>query len=213
MIVGIVGDARQRPNLLREIDPEFYLPFLQRVGQSRDMAVMLRAKSDPAALTRAVRQQLLTLDPEQPVYEVMTLSKIVDNTFGPKRLAVALLLTFAALSLLLAAVGLYTIISNSVAERTHEIGIRMALGASRANVLKLVLQNGLKLALSGLLIGLLAAFALTRLMVSILFGVSASDPLVFLNVSLPLIGVTLLASYFPARRATVVDPIIALRHE
>jgi putative ABC transport system permease protein len=177
------------------------------------MAVMLRAKSDPAALTRAVRQQLLTLDPEQPVYEVMTLSKIVDNTFGPKRLAVALLLTFAALSLLLAAVGLYTIISNSVAERTHEIGIRMALGASRANVLKLVLQNGLKLALSGLLIGLLAAFALTRLMVSILFGVSASDPLVFLNVSLLLIGVTLLASYFPARRATVVDPIIALRHE
>jgi putative ABC transport system permease protein len=160
-----------------------------------------------------VRQQLLTLDPEQPVYEVMTLLKIVDNTFGPKRLAVALLLTFAALSLLLAAVGLYTIISNSVAERTHEIGIRMALGASRANVLKLVLQNGLKLALSGLLIGLLAAFALTRLMVSILFGVSASDPLVFLNVSLLLIGVTLLASYFPARRATVVDPIIALRHE
>jgi putative ABC transport system permease protein len=213
MIVGVVGDARQRSNLLREIDPEFYLPFLQRVSQSRDMALMVRTKGDPAALTRAVRQQLMTLDAEQPVYEVLTLSKIVDTAFGPKRLAVALLLIFAALSLLLAAVGLYTIISNSVAERTHEIGIRMALGAGRTNVLKLVLHNGLKLALTGLAIGLFAAFALTRLMATMLFGVSATDPLVFLNVSVLLVMVTLLASYFPARRATAVDPIIALRHE
>jgi putative ABC transport system permease protein len=212
-IVGVVGDARQRPDLLREIEPEFYVPFLQRVGQARNMALMVRTSLTPTAAAQTIRQQVIAIDPEQPVYEVSTLSKIVDTAFGPKKLALALLLIFAVLSLTLATVGLYAIISNSVAERTHEIGVRMALGADKQNILALVLRSGFRLTLGGLGIGLFAAFAVSRLMATVLTGVNAVDSAVYLSTALLLSTVAVLASYFPARRAAVVDPAIALRQE
>lgn len=213
LIVGVVGDARQRMNLLRDIRSEFYLPFLQRVGSSRDMALMIRTTVRPTTITEAVRQQVLALDSQQPVYEVVAFPAIVDRAFGPKRLAVIVLAAFAGMALVLATVGLYAIIANSVTERTHEIGVRMALGAQQSHVLNLVIGQGLKLILVGLFIGLLGAFGLSRVMSSMLFGVSATDSATFVAISLLLIIVAILATYIPARKATKVDPMVALRFE
>ena len=177
------------------------------------MAALVRGTSDPAQLTSAVRRAVSSIDPEQPIAAVGTMDQIVADSFGPKRLTMLLLGFLAAAALVLAVVGLYAILAYSVSHRTHEIGIRMALGAQPLDVLKLVVKQGMVMALTGVAIGLVAAFALTRVMSSLLYGVSATDPATFTLVALLLIAVALLASYLPARRATKVDPMIALRYE
>jgi putative ABC transport system permease protein len=153
------------------------------------------------------------VDKDQPVSDIRTMEDILSESMARQRFSMLLLGIFAAVALVLAAVGIYGVMSYSVAQRTREIGLRMALGAQRSDVLKLVVGEGLKLVLIGVVFGLVAAFILTRVMASLLFGVSATDPTTFVAISLVLISVAVLASYIPARRATRVDPMIALRYE
>jgi putative ABC transport system permease protein len=161
----------------------------------------------------ALRREVVAGDPDQPVYEVMTMEQRLANSIALRRNSMLLFAIFAAIALIIAAIGLYGVISYSVSQRTHEIGIRMALGAERRDVLKLVLKQGLKLISAGVTIGLIASLALTRLMKSLLFEVNAIDPLTFVIVALMLDIVALLACLVPARRATKVDPMVALRNE
>jgi ABC-type antimicrobial peptide transport system permease subunit len=153
------------------------------------------------------------IDANQPIYDIKTMDERLARSLEARRFAATLLGVFAGLALLLAAIGLYGVIAYLVAQRSHEIGIRVALGASRADVLKLVLKQAIQLALLGVGVGLAAAFALTRLMASLLYGVSATDPLTFAAISVILTAVALTASYVPARRATRIDPMAALRYE
>jgi putative ABC transport system permease protein len=150
---------------------------------------------------------------QAPVYDIQTLRQLTDDALGPSRLAMVLLAVFAGIALLIASVGLYAVVAYSVTQRTQEIGIRMAMGARREDVLRLVVGEGLAWAGSGLALGLLASFGLTRLMSTLLYGVRPNDIVTFVAVSIALIGVALLASYVPARRAMQVDPIVALRSE
>jgi ABC-type antimicrobial peptide transport system permease subunit len=161
----------------------------------------------------SVRQAVAEIDSRELVYNVQTMNQIVSNSFAARRLSMLLLAVFASLALVLACVGIYGVISYLVGQRTHEIGVRVALGAQQSDVLKLVLGHGAKMALLGVAVGLLAALALTRLMSNQLFGVSPHDPLTFAAVATLLMLVALAACYLPARRATRVDPIIALRHD
>jgi putative ABC transport system permease protein len=161
----------------------------------------------------ALRNEVQQIDPSLSVLNVQTLNERVQNSLGGERTQATLLGSGGVLALLLAAVGLYGVMSYSVAQRTREIGIRMALGAGRGNVMGLVLKQGLTLVTAGIVLGLGSAFAVTRLLASLLFGVSAVDPITFAGTSVLLIAVALTASYVPARRATKVDPIIALRYE
>jgi ABC-type antimicrobial peptide transport system permease subunit len=164
-------------------------------------------------MTGSVREAIRSVDPDLPLAKVATLSTLVDDSMTQPRFSVLLLGSFGVLALLLAAVGMYGVISYSVSQRTQEIGVRIALGAERRSVFSMILRQGVRLAGLGIAIGLLAALAVTRLMASFLYGVQATDPLTFAAVSLLLMGVALLACYLPARRATRVDPIIALRYE
>jgi ABC-type antimicrobial peptide transport system permease subunit len=161
----------------------------------------------------SVRQAVAEIDSRELVYNVQTMNQVVSNSFAARRLSMLLLAVFASLALVLACVGIYGVISYLVGQRTHEIGVRVALGAQQSDVLKLVLGHGAKMALLGVAVGLLAALALTRLMSNQLFGVSPHDPLTFAAVATLLMFVALAACYLPARRATRVDPIIALRHD
>ena len=188
-----------------------YLPALQ--ASLPGMAVVLRTTVEPETVVAAVRQQMLALDPEQPIYDVSTLTERRHSSLAPERLNLTLLGSFAAVGVLLAAIGLYGVISYAVTQRTREIGIRMSLGAQKRGVLTLVLLQGMKLGLIGVLIGLSGAWALTRLMQNLLFTVSATDPLTFAVIALLLTLVALLACWIPARRATKVDPMVALRCE
>jgi putative ABC transport system permease protein len=177
------------------------------------MSLVLRAQGDPEALASALRRAVQSIDPDQPIYNVRSMDSLLATTLAPRRLSLLLLATFAVTALLLAGVGIYGVLAYSVTQRTHEIGIRMALGARRADVLVMVLRQGLRLVLAGAALGVAAAFGLTRLMSSLLFGVSPTDPATLGAVSVVLVGVALLACFVPARRASGVDPMIALRCE
>jgi len=190
---------------------ETYVPFLQspRAG----MSIGLRTTSEPASLTAAVRQAILEIDRDQPIYGVRTMEQVLSESVASRRLSMTLFSLLAGLALLLATVGIYGVIAYTVSSRTHEIGVRVALGAQSGDVLRLILKQGLVLVLSGVAVGLLAAFLLSRVLASLLFEVSATDPATFVVVPLLLVAVALLACYIPARRATKVDPMVALRYE
>ena len=206
-VVGVAGDARQV--LTQPVAPEIYAPYGQESPAA--MALVLRTKGDPKALAAAARGELHALDAALPVPAVQTMDDVISG-YLPAAL-VAGIGAFCGLALLLAAVGLYGVISYVMAQRTQEIGVRMALGAGPGDVIGLVLRQGARLAGTGAAIGLAGAFALTRLLSGLLFGVSPTDPLVFTAVPLLLIGVAFAACYVPARRATRVSPVVALRYE
>ncbi len=210
-IVGVIGDVRHR-GLEADPLPEMYTSYLQRT-QFPVMNFVIRTTVDPANLAAGVRRELQAMDSRQPVYNVQPMEQLFSASIAQRRFNMLLLAAFAVFAALLAASGIYGVISYSIAERTREIGIRLALGAQAGDVLKLVAGQGMKLALIGMLLGLLASLALTRLMKSLLFGIHATDPLTFGVVMLTLALVTLAACYIPGRRATKVDPMIALRCE
>jgi putative ABC transport system permease protein len=210
----VVGDVNQSaPD--EELRPHVYEPYLQANGYSwiRKMNLAMRTSGDPLALANAVRREVAQLDPELPVTKLRTIQQILDSSLAPRRLSMWLLTAFALAALLLAALGIYGVMAYAVARRTREIGIRMALGAQQANVLGMVLGQGMKLVGFGLAIGLAASLALTHLMTSLLYDVKPTDRLTYAAVTLLLISIALAANLAPARRAVTVDPTVALRHE
>ena len=209
-IVGIVGDMR-RTGFDRPVRPETFLPESQDPDNS--LTIVARTAGDPAALAGALRNEVWAIDKDQSVYEIKTMQQTLSEMLSQRRFNMLLLGIFAAVALTLAAVGIYGVMSYSVSQRTHEIGIRMALGAQTRDVLSLVVRQGMILAVAGVGVGLLASFGLTRVMSTLLYGVSATDPLTFLVIPVVLTGVALTACFVPARRATKVDPMLALRYE
>jgi putative ABC transport system permease protein len=208
-VIGIVGDVRHT-GLSVQPNPEIYLSHLQEPQSA--LAVMVRTTGEPLQLASAARDQVKAIDKDQPL-TISTMDQILSESVAVQRFNALLLGSFATLALLLSMVGVFGVINYSVAQRTHEIGIRIALGAPRGNVFKLIVGQGLVLALSGIAIGCAGAFALTRLITSLLFGVSPTDAPTFAIVSSLVTAVALLACYLPARRATKVDPLVALRYE
>ena len=209
-IVGVVGNTRQE-SITDEVIPEIYVPFAQDPVNS--MTVFLRTTSDPLNLAKAVRGELAAIDKNQPIYDVKTLEQRVDDAVSFSRSLMLLFSAFALLALILGAVGIYGIVSYSVTQRTHEIGIRMALGARAGNVLSLILKNGLTLVLTGIVIGVVGALMLTRFLTTLLFGVTPTDSVTFVAVSAVFFVIAMVASLIPALRATRVDPLAALRYE
>lgn len=212
-IVGVVGDVRHKA-LSEEVTPEYYLPYSQIPGSG--MSICLRASGDPTGLTSAARSTLFSMDPDLPIYDVKTMTNYVAASVAQPRLHALLLEGFAALALVLTTIGIYGVVAYSVVQRTQEIGIRMTLGASRGDVLKMVLHSGLRLVGLGILIGVLGAAVVTRSFSSLsglLFQVKPLDTMTFVSVTAILIVVSLLASYIPAWRATRVDPMKAVRYE
>jgi predicted permease len=211
-VVGVAADIKFS-SLEAAPAPAIYMPIFQIPRARPGVVFIARASAGAEGLIPAVRGEIRAADEELPVYDLRTMKQVVAESVSQRRFSMTLLAAFAAAALLLAAIGLYAVISFSVTERTHEIGIRMALGASRGQVLKLVMGEGLSLILTGTLAGIAGALALTRLMSSLLYGVSATDFVTFAATSLVLAGVALGACFVPARRATKVDPMVALRHE
>ena len=209
-IVGIVADVRS-DELNEEAKPEFYLSALQ--DTFRNMFLVVRTTVEPASVAAAVRNAAAEIDKSAAVSNVKTMEHIVNQAVTQPRFNLVLLGVFSGIALLLSAAGIYGVTAYTVTHRTHEFGIRMALGAQVGDVLRMILRQGLLLISVGIAIGLLAAFALTRLLRTLLFGVSVTDPLTFVVISILLTGVALLACYIPARRATKVDPLVALRYE
>ena len=209
-IIGIVGDSKHM-GLDSEIEPMAYWPHSELAYPF--MTVVIRTRGDAAKIAPAARRVIQTLDSEQPIADVRTMESLLADSVARARFSTLLLTVFAMVALILAAVGIYGVMSYAVTQRTHEIGIRMALGAQSGDVLKLVVRKGLTLTVCGVGIGLAIAFALTQIMASLLYGVTATDPLTFVAIPFLLAPVSLLASYVPARRAAKVDPIIALRYE
>jgi putative ABC transport system permease protein len=210
-IVGIVENIREI-QLSEPPEPTMYLPYAQRDNAS-EVNFIIRAASDPLGLVPGVRGALRTMAPDLPISSIQTLDEVLADSVKSERFDAILLTVFGAIALLIATVGVYGVISYSVAQRTNEIGIRMALGATRGRVMGMVLGQGLRLALAGIVVGLGASYWLTRLLRELLYGVKPTDPLTFISVSVVLLAVALAACWIPARRATRVDPIIALRYE
>jgi putative ABC transport system permease protein len=208
-IIGVVGDMRHQ-GLDLEPKPEYYAPHAQ--AAYRGMILAVRSKQDPRSLSEPIRREIRQLDPEMPAANVRTLEAVVADSIAPRRLSVVLLGAFAGIALLLASVGIYGVISYLVVQRTHEIGVRMALGAQRRDVMRLVVGHALKLIGIGTLIGLVLAFLSTRTLSALLYSVGAFDGMTFVLVTITLAAVALLASYIPALRATRADPMIALSH-
>ncbi|MFL6227895.1 MAG: ABC transporter permease [Pyrinomonadaceae bacterium] len=218
-VVGVVGDIKQQ-GLDRPAPPMVYVPIPQvpdrlmaAVRTFTSASFVVRAAGDPASLTPAIKQEIAALDPTLPLAHVATMEEIASRSIASQRFNMMLLGVFAALGLLLAAVGIYGVMSYTVAQHTREIGIRMALGARRADILRLVVWRGMLLTLVGVGVGAAGSFALTRFIASMLFGVKATDPLTFASIALLLAAVALVACLVPARRATRVDPMVALRYE
>lgn len=208
-IVGVVGDVKYE-GLDLPTAPAFYLPFRQ--SPIRGMNLVVNTSLAPAALTAAVRAEMRKIDPEIPVARVSTMERLIDESVAQPRFRTFLIGIFSAVAMLLAAIGIYGVVAYSVSQRTQEIGIRMALGARRSDVLRLVVRQGMTLTLAGVALGVLGALALTRLTANLLFGVGATDPITFATISILLIFVALLACYIPARRAAKLDPMRALGH-
>jgi putative ABC transport system permease protein len=211
-VVGIVGDVHQA-GLDLPARAEMYLPYQQQNFGYEPEYLAVRTTRDPMLLAEIVRQQIWSVDKEQPVAGVMPLEDLVDENLASRRMQASLLSGFAALALLLVTLGIYAVLSFAVTQRTQEIGVRVAMGAQPRDVLRMIFSQGFKLFLIGAAIGLVAALALSRALVHLLFGVSAYDPGSFALVTILLAAVALLACYVPARRATRVDPLIALRYE
>ncbi|HEV8366352.1 MAG TPA: ABC transporter permease [Pyrinomonadaceae bacterium] len=209
-IVGIVGDTKPR-ELRSESVAELYMPYNQQPEEG--MSLMIRHSDRDAGVAAAVRNEVLALDKDQPVYSVRSLDSVLSESVAGPRFRTLVLGVFAGVALILASVGIYGVISYGVSQRTQEIGIRMALGARTPDALKLVVKGGMMLVLIGVAIGIAGAFALTRLLTSLLFGVAPTDAMTFASVAALLIIVSALACYIPARRATKVDPLVALRYE
>jgi putative ABC transport system permease protein len=210
-VVGVVGRVKmeglsQDSNRVQGYFPFWQLPF-------NGMTVIVKATGDPNQLIASAREQVKQLDPDQPIYNIKTMDEIRSESVAGERLNLTLFSIFAGIALVLAVVGIYGVMSYTVTQRTHEIGIRMAIGAQQRDVFKMVLGQGMMLALIGIAIGLVGAFALTRLMASMLFGVTATDPATFAAIAVLLTAVALMACYLPGRRATKVDPVISLRYE
>ncbi|MGB6870668.1 MAG: ABC transporter permease [Acidobacteriaceae bacterium] len=220
-IIGVVAHVRQwgpGGDPRSAIQAQFFYPYMQTPAKLMPLladvtAVVLRTEGDPSAVMGPVRKAVAQLNPDYVVYAVSTMNGVVANNLAARRTSMILLAIFAALALILACIGIYGVIAYLVGQRTHEIGVRMALGAERRDVLRLILGQGIRMALAGVALGIVLALSLTRLMSSQLYGVSARDPFTFAAVALVLIAVALIACWIPARRATRVDPIIALRYE
>jgi putative ABC transport system permease protein len=214
-VVGVAGNVlTQGPDA--GFNPEIYVPYQQYpwlLGGPKHLVVRTTATVKPESLTHGVVQQVHNLDKDVPVTDIATMELVAEQTLAQQRMVMALLVSFAALALVLSALGIYSVLSYSVAQRTREIGLRVALGAERAGVLRLVVGGGARLAILGIALGIAAALVLTQLMTDLLYGVRATDPLTFGAVATLLAATSLLASYIPARRALNVDPIVALRYE
>lgn len=211
-VVGVVGDVRQTG--LYEQKLEFYVPYLQeRRSFMAPRDLIVRTKADPAVIAAAVRKAVWSVDKDQPVSNVRTVSEVFSAAISQERFQALMLGLSAALALVLACVGLYGVISYSVVQRTHEIGVRMALGAQPVDVLRLVIRQGMTLTFAGLIVGIVAGMFVTRVLTDMLFGVTPRDPLTFAGVPVLLLIVAFLACYIPARRATRIDPLVALRYE
>jgi predicted permease len=211
-IVGVVKDAKSQ-NIQEQTPRTFYVPFLQDPSAWRETTFQVRTAGDPLNLATAVRSAVQGIEPNLSLFRVRTLATQVDESLGQERLVTALASLFGVLALLLTCAGLYGVLSYSVSQRTHEVGIRMALGAQAGDVLRLVIKQGMGLVLTGVGLGLVAAFALTRLLTRLLYGVKATDLPTFVVITALLVAIALLACWLPARRAAQVDPLTALRHE
>jgi putative ABC transport system permease protein len=212
VVKGVVADSNQG-SFDAQVKPEAYFAMGQLAWRYRRMNLAIRTEGDPMRLVNQIQKEIWSVDKDQAVYQVQTMEQMIGASIGTRRFAMLLLLLFAGLAVTLAAIGIYGVMSYAVTERTHEIGVRMALGAGARDVLRLILRQGMRPALLGVGLGLAGAFALTRLMAGLLFGVSATDPLTFAAITLLLTAVAILACWIPARRAAKVDPMVALRDE
>jgi putative ABC transport system permease protein len=209
-IVGVVGDVKDR-GLSNGDTPAMYVPFVQE--PVRSMYLVVRTEVEPTSLVPAIRREVNAVDRDLALADIRTMDALVSESLGQSRYRVVLLGIFASVALVLAAVGIYGVIAYAVSQRTHEIGIRIALGAQRRDIFGLVIRQGMVMSLIGVGLGLAASFALTRLLSTLLYGVSSTDPFTFTAVVLLLVGVALAACSIPARRAMKVDPMESLRYE
>jgi putative ABC transport system permease protein len=209
-VVGVVGHVAKY-GLDGRVKEQYYIPAAQL--PQRNMSGVVRTAGDPEALASAARAAVRAVDAEMPVYKVMTMQQVIDDTLTGRRFTALLLAIFAGVALVLASVGLYGVIAYAVSQRTHEIGIRMALGAQVGDVVGMVVRQGMRLAAIGLVVGAAGALATTRFLGTMLYGVGAADPATFVAIPAILAAVALVASWLPARRAARIDPMVALRGE